>query len=77
MNQGLTGGAKFGYFILGLFLSLIGVLIAWLINRDKDGVTKSGALKFSIIGCVISFVGGLLFYGLTVLILLPSILRAY
>ncbi len=77
MNQGLTTGAKFGYFVLGLFLSLIGVLIAWLINKDKDRPTKSGALKFSIIGCVISFAGIVLFYIGTILVFLPSIMRAY
>gem|GEM_PF-6308686 len=44
----LTGGAKFGYFILGFFLGLIGVLIAWGTTKDTP---KSGpAIKFSAIG---------------------------
>lgn len=53
-NQNLTGGVKFGYVALGFFLGLIGVLIAWLIERGKPA--KREAIKFSVIGFVISVV---------------------
>lgn len=52
----LSGGAKFGYFALGFFLALIGVLITWLVNKDKEQALKSSAIKFSVIGCVVSIV---------------------
>lgn len=52
-EKGLSGGAKFGYLALGFFLALIGVLITYLVNRDKAPEIKSQAMKFSIIGCVI------------------------
>lgn len=45
-----TGGAKAGYFALGFFLGAIGVLIAYLIARDKGPLSKSAALKFSLFG---------------------------
>jgi len=47
----LTGGAKFGYFALGFFLGVIGILVAWLVNKDNPGVSKV-AIKFSVIGFV-------------------------
>jgi hypothetical protein len=50
--QALTGGAKAGYFCLGLFLNAIGVLIAWLVNRDAP--VKSDAVKMSVIGFAVS-----------------------
>jgi uncharacterized Tic20 family protein len=50
----LSGGAKAGYFCLGLFLNAIGILIAWLINKDTPA--KSEAVKMSVIGFVISLV---------------------
>ena len=55
-EQSLSGGAKLGYTALGFFLSLIGVLIAWLVNRDKVQQVKSDAIKFSLIGFGISAV---------------------
>ena len=53
-----TGGAKAGYFALGFFLMLIGVLISWLITKDKGEAAKGAGLKFSLIG----FGAGFLFW---------------
>lgn len=50
-----TGGAKAGYFALGFFLMLIGVLISWLITKDKGEAVKSAGLKFSLIGFGVGF----------------------
>lgn len=62
MNQELTGGAKAGYFALGLFLNLIGVLIAWLISKGGGQRVKSGAITFSLIGFAVSVVGWIVLY---------------
>ena len=51
-EMGITGGAKAGYFALGFFLGLIGVLITYLVNKDKTELAKKGAMKFCIIGLV-------------------------
>ncbi|MDR0513829.1 MAG: hypothetical protein LBG81_01530 [Coriobacteriaceae bacterium] len=69
MNQELSGGAKVGYFALGFLLGLIGVLIAFLVNKDKEQKIKSDALKFSIIGLVVTFVLGIV---LSVTVLVPT-----
>ena len=55
-DLGLSGGAKAGYFALGLFLTLVGVLIAYLMNRDKPAQTKKDAMKFAVIGLVVEIV---------------------
>jgi len=60
MNDKLSGGAKFGYLVLGLVLSVVGVVIAWLVNRGKP--TQGDAIKFSVIGLVISVVLWIIFY---------------
>jgi len=60
MNDKLSGGAKFGYLVLGLVLNVIGVLIAWLVNRGKP--TQGDAIKFSVIGLVIDVVLWIIFY---------------
>lgn len=57
----LTGGMKFGYFALGFFMSLPGLLIAWLINVDKFPKVKSDAVKFTLIGFVVSLAIGFIF----------------
>ena len=54
METKLSGGAKFGYLALGFFLWAVGVLIAWLVNKDKPVMKE--AIKFSIIGAVITTV---------------------
>jgi hypothetical protein len=56
VSQGLTGGAKFGMFALGFFLFAIGVLIAWLIYKDKP--ESKDAIKFSLIGLAAEIVLG-------------------
>lgn len=60
-----TGGAKAGYFALGFFLMLIGVLISWLITKDKGGAVKSAGLKFSLIGFGVGFASWILMAALT------------
>jgi hypothetical protein len=50
----LSGGAKFGMFALGLFLNWVGIIIAWAIN--KDTTASKDAIKFSVIGFVVSLV---------------------
>ena len=60
METKLSTGAKVGYLALGLFLAVVGVGIAWFINKDKP--TSKEALKFSIIGLVIAIVVYVLFY---------------
>lgn len=45
-----TGGSKAAWFALGFFLGLIGVLIAYLLAKDKGPLNKSAALKFSLFG---------------------------
>jgi len=62
VQQELSGGAKFGYFALGLFLSWIGVLISWLVNKDKAPQVKSSAIKFSVIGMIIAIVGYIILF---------------
>lgn len=63
----LSGLAKAGYFLLGLFGGLPGVLIAWFIGHDGWGWAEGGK-KFAWIGClffiivavVLAFTGGLM-----------------
>jgi uncharacterized Tic20 family protein len=50
----LTGKAKVGYFCLGLFLAVIGILIAWFINRGQP--TAVEAVKLSVLGFIVSFI---------------------
>lgn len=50
----LTGGQKFGWLVVGFLGSIIGMLLAWLVNIDKAPQVKSDAIKFSVIGFVIS-----------------------
>jgi len=53
-DEKLTGGAKAGYFFLGLVLAVIGILIAWLVNKDKPVMKE--AIKFAVIGFVVELV---------------------
>lgn len=52
----LTGGQKFGWFIVGFLGNIIGMLLAWLVNIDKAPQVKSDAIKFSVIGFVVAIV---------------------
>jgi hypothetical protein len=50
----LTGKAKAGYFFLGLFLAVVGVLISWLMNKGRPTVAE--AVKLSALGFIVAFV---------------------
>lgn len=56
----LTGGLKFGYFLLGFLGNLFGIVVSWLVNADKHPAIKSSAIKWSVIGFVCTFVVGIL-----------------
>lgn len=58
----LSAGAKFGYGALGFVLMLIGVLIAWLINKDKAPAAKKSAVVSSVVGMAIGFVAWMALY---------------
>lgn len=58
----LSGGAKFGYGVLGFFFMLIGVLIAWLVNKDKAPAIKKSAIVSSVVGFVIGLVAWIILY---------------
>jgi hypothetical protein len=60
-QQQLSGGAKAGYFFLGFFLFVIGILIAWLVNKDKEPAIRNGAIKLAVIGAIVEFVLGIIF----------------
>lgn len=49
----LTGGMKFGWFVIGALLGIPGILIAWLANVDKFTQVKNDAIKFSAIGMAV------------------------
>lgn len=50
----LSGGQKFGWFVVGFLGNIIGMLLAWLVNIDKAPQVKSDAIKFSVIGFVVA-----------------------
>lgn len=52
----LSGGMKFGWLVVGLFLGIPGMVIAWLANVDKHPQVKHDAIMFSVIGFVITLV---------------------
>lgn len=58
----LSGGAKFGYGALGFFFMLIGVLITWLVNKDKAPAVKKSAIVSSAVGFVIGLVVWVVLY---------------
>ncbi len=47
----LSGAAKAGYFLIGLFGSFPGVLFAWLMGKDGWGWSEGGKM-FAWIGCL-------------------------
>lgn len=51
----LSGLAKFGYFVLGMFGGLPGVLVAWFIGREGWGWSEGGKM-FAWIGCLFFFI---------------------
>lgn len=54
-----TGGQKAGWFFVGLFGGIVGILLASLSNVGHPD--RSTATKMAIIGCVAVFVIGFLF----------------
>lgn len=56
----LTGGLKFGYFLLGFLGNLFGIVVAWVVNADKHPAIKSSAVKWSLVGFACTFVVGIL-----------------
>ena len=50
----LTGGMKLGWAVAGFLLGPAAILLAWLVNLNSYPEVKSGAIKFSIIGCVVT-----------------------
>ena len=56
----LTGGMKFGWFVVGALLGIGGIVLAWLTSVDKMPEVKSEALKWSIIGFAVWIVLGIL-----------------
>ena len=53
----LTGGMKFGWAALGFFVGPIAILVAWLTNAHNFPQAKNEAVKFSLIGFLVSIVG--------------------
>ncbi len=56
----LTGGMKFGWFVIGALVGIPGIILAWLVNADKLPQVKNDAVKFSIIGFVVWVVLGVI-----------------
>lgn len=56
----LTGGMKFGWFVVGALLGIGGIVVSWLVNVDKMPQVKSEALKWTIIGFAVWVVLGIL-----------------
>ncbi|PNV65914.1 hypothetical protein C2L80_04075 [Rubneribacter badeniensis] len=53
----LSGLAKFGYFCVGLFGGLPGVLVAWFMGKDGWGWSEGGK-RFAWLGCLFFLVLG-------------------
>lgn len=62
--QALTGGMKAAWLFASFLLGPAGILIAWLVNVDKFPQVKKDALKWSIIGAVISIAFNFLYMSL-------------
>ena len=63
----ISGLAKLGYFCIGLFGGLPGVLLAWFVGKDGWGWSEGGkkfawfgCLFFIIVGVILMATGGLL-----------------
>ena len=52
----LTGGLKFGWLLIGLFMGIPGMLLAWLVTADKHPQVKHDAIMWSGIGFAIAVV---------------------
>ncbi len=56
----LSGGMKFGWFVIGALVGIPGIILAWLVNVDKLPQVKNDAVKFSVIGFAVWVVLGVL-----------------
>lgn len=52
----LSGGMKFGWFVIGALMGIPGMLLAWLTNVSAYPQVKSDAVKFAVIGFVVNIV---------------------
>ena len=52
----LSGGLKFGWLLIGLFIGIPGMILAWLVTADKHPQVKHDAIMWSAIGFVIAVV---------------------
>ncbi len=57
----LSGGMKFGWFVIGALVGIPGIILAWLVNADKVPQVKNDAVKFSVIGFAVWVVLGVIF----------------
>ena len=55
----ISGLAKFGYFCVGLFGGLFGVLAAWFMGKDGWGWSEGGKLFGLIVWVVMVVTGGI------------------
>jgi len=53
-QKSISGGWKFGFFVIGFLCSIYGILIVWLLEKEKPYFKE--AFKFTIIGFVIAIV---------------------
>gem|GEM_PF-2470481 len=58
-QKSISGGWKFGYFVIGFLFSVYGILIVWLLEKEKPYFKE--AFKFTIIGFVIAIVLAIIF----------------
>ncbi|MDR0514558.1 MAG: hypothetical protein LBG81_05285 [Coriobacteriaceae bacterium] len=52
----LSGGMKFAWFLIGFLMGLTGLLLTWVINAGNLKQVRDDAMKFAVIGCVITMV---------------------
>lgn len=57
----LSGGMKFAWFVIGAFVGIPGILLAWVCNADKYPQVKNDAVKFSAIGFAVWMLAGIIF----------------
>ncbi len=76
----LSGGMKFGWLLIGLFMGLLGILLAWLTNAHNFPQARNDAVKFALFGFLISFVISVvmaLLIGSLILSIISSFSSAY
>lgn len=54
--QQLSGGMKFGWLLIGMFMGIPGMLLAWLTNEGNAQQVKKDAILWSVIGFAINVV---------------------